>query len=237
MQHYEKAPIREAIIGLQFDALPATALASIERFTKDISAVYSERQDQFKYNVAYATHRETVSSSGTAGLNGYICRSTKLPQVVQARLDALLFSRLAPYESWAPFRDEARRLWELFQGLTGVPDAKIIGVRYINLLSLPEPVKFEDYFDIYPEAKARDIPIQNMLMRLEIPVPEINGTAILQEALAPPVQPNTTSVVLDIDVRVARDKTIDLWEQINRIRPIKNRLFEDSLTPLAKEAF
>jgi hypothetical protein len=74
-------------------------------------------------------------------------------------------------------------------------------------------------------------------MRLEIPLDARGGIIILQEALAPPVKPNSFGLVLDIDVRVPRDPSVPLWDQVDSLRPVKNQFFEESLTPLAKEDF
>lgn len=233
---YKRAPIREATIGLEM-ALPAAAFPALERFTEVIAADYPQRQDHLKVNLSFAAAGQNVATTGAGTRDGFVCRSSKGPNVLQVRLDGFFFSRLAPYTTWEEFCGEAHRLWTIFVDVVSTAEVETIGVRYVNMISILPNRKLEDFLAIYPEVKARDVPIQNMFMRLELPILEIGGIAIIQEAFAPPVQPDTIGLVLDIDVRVTRNPSVELWEQIKSVRPIKNRLFEDSLTPLAKEAF
>ena len=54
--------------------------------------------------------------------NGYIFASSDERQIFQARLDGFSFSRLAPYDRWETFRDEARRLvFAVRRMMKGVP--------------------------------------------------------------------------------------------------------------------
>jgi uncharacterized protein (TIGR04255 family) len=212
-------------------------LDATKRFAESIADEYPTRQEFVNYNVSIAAQKTSVSAAGAGEQMGFICRSEKRPQVVQARTDAFLFARLEPYEKWEPFRDEARRLWHIFFAFVPRVAVHTIGVRYINLISLPQGRRLEDYLNIYPEAKTRELSFQSLLMRLEIPLDARGGIIILQEALAPPVKPNSFGLVLDIDVRVPRDPSVPLWDQVDSLRPVKNQFFEESLTPLAKEDF
>ncbi|MCO6459644.1 MAG: TIGR04255 family protein [Pirellulaceae bacterium] len=71
---------------------------------------------------------------------------------MQSRVNGFTFSRLAPYESWEPFRHEARRQWEVYRNRLNPQGVARIAVRCINRIDLPgDSVDLKEYFRTSPE--------------------------------------------------------------------------------------
>jgi len=167
-------------------------------------------------------------------------QSKTVPQLFQARINGFSFHRLAPYESWEPFRDEAKRLWNLYRSLTGVHPIKLYSVRYINRLEIPAGQELSEFFQTYPEV-SKGLPqiLSGYLMRLEIPLGGISeGKLVLHEHLVQSDTKDTVSVMLDNEFQFpVGDGTgdADLWERIESVRELKNRTFVDCLTSRMQE--
>ena len=75
-------------------------------------------------------------------------------------------------------------------------------------------------------------------MQLNIPQPDIDAMLTLNQAQVAPAQPNTTALVLDIDLY--REKNIPqdeeaIWELFANLRHRKNKIFEMCITDVARE--
>src|SRR5678809_118110 len=49
--------------------------------------------------------------------------------VVQFRINGFTFSRLAPYQTWEQFRNEAKTLWESYRQIVGTLPVVRVGLR------------------------------------------------------------------------------------------------------------
>jgi uncharacterized protein (TIGR04255 family) len=74
-------------------------------------------------------------------------------------------------------------------------------------------------------------------MQLVLPVEEVKAIAIINQALVPPLIPDTTAIMLDIDLY--RDSDVpqsesEIWAAFAQLREGKNLIFNASLTEKAK---
>jgi uncharacterized protein (TIGR04255 family) len=113
-------------------------------------------------------------------------------------------------------------------------------VRYINRLDLPLPLEdFKDYLRTVPEVSS-DLPqgLSGLLMQLAIPQEDIGALLLLNEALLPSPDPDTVSILLDIDLFRELETSIDeeeLWRTLDQFRVRKNYVFEACITERTKE--
>ncbi len=133
---------------------------------------------------------------------------------------------------------EARRIWD--RCLPAVRTVGRLGVRYINRLDLPLPVRdFKDFLRTVPEISP-DMPqeLSGMFMRVQLPV-EANETQLfLTETMIQPDRPEVVSIVLDIDVSSvtnSRSANKDMWQRFEQFRTIKNEVFEACITDRMRE--
>lgn len=240
-RRYPNAPITEALIDLRVKMPKGTTVEDLEKIHAAEKSAYPAKK-QRRLVSGQMQIGEAVSASADVKDLGFVFTSKDKKQVFQARLDGFTMSRLAPYESWSVFCEEARRLWN--QYCTVVKPEKIVrlAVRYINRLDLPLPVsELSDYLRTVPEI-SRDLPqgLAGYFLNLQIPMEDMKSTLLINETIIEPAEPNVVSIVLDIDLyqdcEVPQDED-GIWEAFERLRTRKNQVFESSITDRTRELF
>ncbi len=237
--HYSKAPITEAIIDLRVFPREGLTLSDIEQVRRGEEQSYP---DVKRVAIAHG-HFEVgvrIGASATTKETGFVFTSGDQRQIVQTRMDGFTFSRLAPYETWDSFRDEARRLWTLFRDRANPIEIKHLAVRYVNRFDLPGTrIELKDYFRTCPEVSP-DLPqpMIGFFLRVLIPQEDLQAQLIINQTIIPPLTEGITSVVLDIDlfreVDVPNTEN-EMWEFFERLHVRKNDIFEACITDQARE--
>jgi len=234
--HFDNPPIREAIIAIQVHDLPDSIVEELNKLPQDVKETYpTSTPMSLSQFVGEISPQRTAASAHQRSL-GLQFNSADSKQIFQVRLNGFSFHRLAPYESWRPFRDEAFKLWGLYRKCVGPVKIVNFSVRYVNALLVPAPGLLEDYLRVYPQL-APEIPqmLRNYYMRLDLPLEnEGSGDGILtmtQTLL--PSEPGTSSILLDNLFTYAALEVPDdtLWKRIDAVQAVKNRLFLATLTP------
>jgi uncharacterized protein (TIGR04255 family) len=234
--HFDNAPIREAIIAIQVHDLPDSIVEELSKLLQDVKDTYPKSTPMsLSQFVGEISPQRTAASAHQKSL-GLQFNSTDSKQLFQARLNGFSFHRLAPYESWKPFRDEAFRLWGLYRKFVGPVKVLNFSVRYVNALVVPAPGRLEDHLRVYPQLPP-EIPqtLGNYYMSLNLPLgDEGSGDGILtmtQTLL--PSEPETSSILVDNLFTYAALDVPDgtLWKRIDAVQAVKNRVFLAALTP------
>jgi len=240
-RHYPKAPITEAIIDLRVELPPGVGVSELEKAHVGQEADYP-RIERANVAVGHMEVGKQVTTSASTRHVGYWFRSADGKQIYQSRLDGFTMSRLAPYGSWEPFRDEARRLWDVYRSVAKPVKAIRLAVRYINRLDIPLPLgDFKEYLRTVPEVSP-DLPqgLAGYFMRLAIPQDDIKSMVLLNQTIIEPAAPNVVSIVLDIDifrkVELPTEEE-DVWSFFEKLHLRKNDVFEACITDKARELF
>ncbi len=240
--HYSRAPITEAVIDLR--------VAQAQEFSvEDLASVRDAIADRYPRQETTYSGQVNIPVGGPAQVEtlhqhtGFRFTDQDGRQIFQARADGFAFSVLAPYERWETFRDEARRLWDLYKSVAKSASITRVAVRYINRVDIPTAdvptIKVEDYFRIYPEIPA-DWPYENMdrfFMQLHIPQEDLRCMLVVNQATALPPELETTSILLDFDLFREEyeepwraDDDAAVWDFLERLHDRKNEYFESSIT-------
>ncbi len=238
---YEHAPITEALIDIRVENPPAVTLAILEALHQRVADDYPRKQKRM-FLVGEISAGDAVGASASQTQTGFAFSSSDSKQIFQARTDGFTFSRLRPYINWTELRDEAERLWGIYRQSTEPVRISRIAVRFINQIDIPSPrVDYKDYFRTTPEVSP-DLPqgISGFFMELHFPQPEFAGMLVLRQAAVAPLVPDTSSVILDLDVFKEISEVIsegEIWTLLEQLRARKNQFFEGSLTEEAKKLF
>lgn len=236
-----KAPIVEAIIDIHVDP-PLASLDALEPFEVLAHAKFPDRKRviQWQGSVDLSSEEPKVTSPPLE-VKGFAFWTLDKRKVLQARVNGLSLSHLAPYETWSALERDARGWWDEYRRLTGAAVVTRYAVRFINRLELPLPMKdFADYLRTMPTV-ARGLPqgLSGVFMRLVVPFPD--ATAIITQAIDEAgVTAEKVPVILDIDVAQSERLPADgdeLWKKLERLRKLKNDVFFESLTPAAWRLF
>lgn len=238
-RHYSRTPITEAVIDLRVAFPSEVSLAALAGMHSSIAADYPNQEALLvvQGEMMLGASFEATASQAQIGF-GYASSDRK--QIIQARIDGFSFSWLAPYERWELFRDEAKRLWEIYQTTIRPTVINRLAVRYINRLDLPLPVKdFKDYLRAFPEVPS-DLSesLNGYFMQLQIYKPEIEATLFLNQAIIPPSSDSVVSILLDIDLFRFCDFSVEttvFWEILESLHEKTNQIFEACTTDETRE--
>ena len=169
-------------------------------------------------------------------------RSEDNLQTFQATLEGFSFNRLAPYKSWEEFSSDAKNLWGIYKEICSPTHVTRAAVRYINQINIPanELTELKDYLRTVPEVSP-GLPqnaLQTFFMQLQIPQPDLDCMLIINEAIAPPANPEIVSVILDLDLfrqQIWDSDDEDIWCFLEKLRDRKNEVFEASITDRTRE--
>ena len=237
--HYAKTPITEATIDIRV-ALPDGAnMVQLTELTQRLLKQFPESMPVYERELFLQVEAEGQSSDKTEQV-GFRLMSADKHKIAHIQLNGLAFSLLYPYDRWEPFRDDARGLWETYREVLRPTRITRVAVRYINRLDIPhESVELKKYLRTVPEI-SEDLSqtVLSYFMQLVIPQEDILATAVINQAIVPPPTPETTSVILDIDL--FREKDIPdsdegIWAVFEQLREGKNKIFKACLTPDAEE--
>ena len=240
---FRNAPITEALLDIRVVLPEDVTLAKLETFQGLVKERFPEKQERISFTADFKLSREGFETSPTSGgPDGYLFQSSVEKKIVQARLDGFTFNKLKPYENWEVFSSEARELWDLYFQLTSPIKITRIALRYINKIEIPLPMKdFKEYILTIPEI-APKLPqgLSNFFMRLEIPHPAIETTALITQTMEALTDDQRLPLIFDIDVfqnRTYSDNKTEIWEEFEKLRLVKNDIFFDSITEKTKELF
>jgi uncharacterized protein (TIGR04255 family) len=238
-KYYSRAPITEAVLGFLVKLPNSISVESLAKVQEGQNAQYPTRYNR-KMLRAQVFGGEAVGTTASQAQVGYDFHSGDGKQIFQARLDGFAFSRLAPYDRWESFRDEGRRLWEIYRTVAQPEAITRIGVRYINRLDLPlQNLDFKHYLRTVPEVSP-DLPqgLSGYFMQLQIPLEDLKATLVINQTLAPQPGPNMVSVLLDLDlfrdVEVPQEEEA-IWRYLEKLKVRKNVVFEACITDQTRE--
>ena len=240
---YSNAPITEAIIDLRVRPRTEIGVAGLADVNQGDEPQYPKSEPIFRAEVT-STFSEGAPPTASAQQQpwGYKFISVNGKSIWQSRVDGFTFSQLAPYASWSPFRDEARRLWGRFREKTMPEAIERLAVRYINRIDVPSPgIDLKQYFRTSPEISP-DLPqeLSGYFMQLTLPQPDLGGAVLINQAIIPPPMPDMVSVVLDIDLfseqNVPQSEEA-IWDFFERLHVRKNEVFEACITDQTRRLF
>lgn len=236
-RHYCRPPIVEAIIDFHVERPEGVELSDLER-CQDAAYPGKKPLAEIVDRVEFGKDDSTTTTSRQ--VVGFLFTSTDTKQLFEARFAGFTIHRLAPYQGWDPFRDEARRLWHIYCQTVLPRKVTRVAVRYMNRLDLPLPVReMKDYLRTSPEVSP-DLPqgLAGFFLELNIPQRDIKSTLLLREMIVPPAAQGVASVVLDIDLFRSEEIPCDdagIWAFMESLRVRKNEIFEACITDRIRE--
>lgn len=247
--NYSRPPVGEALIDIKIDPLSPENLPLLEALHAQLSEDYPTKKTRHRYTSTIAVEAGAfVTTPAASGPLGYWFESADNRRIVQARLDGFTYNNIKPvttdqWAGWPAMRAEAKNAWDVYLNAVNPIAITQFAVRYINRIVIPlSPIELYDYFSVPPRVPP-DLPYQDMLdfsSSVTIDIPEHKAIAVLRHAPAKEQSPGKVTVMLDIAViRAHRTPVNDfpIWETLDQLRELKNKIFEASLLPKAKELF
>ena len=240
---FTKAPIVEAILDIQVEPAEGMNMEQIGTFFDRVKGRYPEKELRAQ-GAAVIRISPPGSSVDTPSMQpvGYLYRSPEEKTAVQARIDGYTFNKFNPYDHWGAFNAEARELWQHYVETAKPNRLKKLALRYINRIEIPLPIRdFKDYLLTIPEI-APGLPqsLAHFIMRLVVPNPEIEATAVINVVMDQSSSAQILPIIFDVDVFKITNyagTSEEIWNDFDQLRVFKNEIFFNSITDKAKELF
>lgn len=242
-RHLRRAPIKEAVVDFRIEPLPDLTADRIANAIGDGFRTYKPAGPivRASFGVEVTPQGEVLPQKGlpSSAIIGVRLESDDKRYVAQFSTEGFALSRLAPYESWEPLVEEARRVWDRYAQIVSPTKIIRVATRYINNLQLPVDhgakheqfvVKLLELPDELPQFLAR------FLQRYELVDPPSGARILLTLAVQDTTKPGTLPLIIDIDAfaQSAFDpKTDDAWRFLDTLRALKNQCFFGVLTEAA----
>lgn len=223
-RNLKQAPISEAVIDLQV------------KTRSDFASYVPALRTAFKGS--FDTVGEQVAEQ--IGRRGLIFPETPNDEAVQVSEMGFSFSKLRPYTSWEHVRDSARRFWAIYRSVVDVEIVNRIGVRYINQFRLSSDQRVADRLTAPPPVPETDEPLEvtSTLSRLLIQDRKLAISARVFYVCS--VDDSGTLVTIDVDAFKPGEfdpETDQMWQTLEELRRMKNRIFFGSITETAAREF
>jgi uncharacterized protein (TIGR04255 family) len=153
IQHLNKAPVIEAILGFQADASHAWDVDAVRSLLADRFPDFPEMQEQrmFENQILLAPGKDPEASTKVHPVEAFIIRKADQSAAVQVRRDGFAFSQLQLYPDWDTFVNSALAEWKTYSELFGIEAPFSVFIRSINRVSYPlDGFKLSKYFENPP---------------------------------------------------------------------------------------
>ncbi|MBF0344120.1 MAG: TIGR04255 family protein [Nitrospirae bacterium] len=237
------APIVETIVDIQAKISSECDINKLQNMYDFIKEQYPNRYENIVGDFQVDLKKVETSIQPNIRPSGYRYSSVDEKQIVQTKLDGFTFHRLHPYEGWGNLRDEAKRLWAIYLNMADPELISRLALRYINNIKLPISVDLDDYFTAPPSVpKGLPQELSGFFYRIAIYNKQLDAKAIITQALEPTIfaEVKEVQIILDVDVFIYRHDGINVenvWDEIERLRDFKNKIFFSSITDKLKEMY
>lgn len=221
------APIVEAVIGWQ--AKP-TKMMQHDELLRTLKVRFPNFQTQVQQGMEaeFENSPQGVEFRQRARWDGVRLTSEDQKFVCQFKPNALLFSRLAPYEGWDSFSQAAAPFWQAFLDLAAPTAVERLGVRFISQVSLKDAEQVSDYVDQVPAPLEKiGLAAEAFLHQDSFGLPGIPFRLNLVRTIQPSEPPLIQkSLIVDIDVSTTEMTPLESVEsRLQEMRFIKNEVF------------
>lgn len=229
-RHLTHAPIREAVIDIQFQA--ATNQQDVASFAQQYADGRGRLHDLWAASLEVRVGASGIEQARTGTQIGKRLDFDDGQHVAQFRVNGFAFSRLAPYETWESMNESASGAWAEYSSAIQPREVNRIALRYINSLCIPLPVDAVESYLPYGPRLPPELPqvISGFLSRVQIN-DVVTGDFTVVTQMAESVTPDGAglNVLFDIDVShpcsLAWGGDDQISEVLSRLRELKNKAF------------
>lgn len=179
---------------------------------------------------------------------GVLLKSADGKLVLQARVDGITLSRLAPYETFDALEPVLAKCWHAYVGITRPAHTSRVAVRYINRVDVPDPDDLGEVLVRPPVPTVNNVSVSAFVHQDLWRTENDLFVARVLTALEPGINGRTAQVIVDIDAFSERHQIAiasrrpgesfrELQELFSELRMLKNRIFFSLLTQQCIQTF
>ncbi len=242
MELFAKAPIQEALLDIQVQLPPEAAALDLKAYGQGLEERFPNRDERVQVVQRVQLLGEQQQIPPTKSIEGYLFISREAGKIVQARRDGFTFNKLRPYSKWDDFSAEARELWLRYVEFAHPVLVRRLGLRYINRIEIPDNLRdLGEICLLFPSVPDGVPGAWFEFFQRFASLREDGYLSIVTLAIDAPAAPARAAIILDIDIvrplPAGTPDTDELWRHFDKMRTLKNEIFDASLPPRAKALF
>lgn len=227
-----RAPITEAVIQWKCPTTNLDESPSLLENIKSRLPAYTDIRTQYNIEAAFTAGTSSSQFKQRQQFEGY--RLTRIEEseqkkfVCQFKTQALIVSRLAPYQGWDEFSTEALKCWTEFRELVSPTEVAALSTRFISQIPIDTVDQAADYvyFDNSLQTKlgvTADSFYQQELFEIE----KLKYAVKLVRTVQPQGEKDKKVLIVDIDVKTmdGLDDFTEIEDKLLDLRYLKNELF------------
>jgi uncharacterized protein (TIGR04255 family) len=239
----------EALIDLRVTQEEGFTVEDLAKIRELVADSYPNQSTEYVYSgqIYIEEAGDPLQTEATPQSNGFRFISQDKRHIFYARLDGFVLSVRAPYDRWETFRNEARRLWDLYRSVTKVESITRAAVRYVNQINIPgDQVELDEYFRTSPKVSPGYThgQLAGFFVQLQLWQEDLNCWLVVNESPAQSPNAQTATILLDLDLFQERfdepwgvEEDESVWDFLERLRERKNEVFEASITEKTRGLF
>ena len=240
---YSSPPIFECVMELRFRDTPRSKFA--EKAARRIEGYYDHSHTDRLVNFEVTVVEGSVRTSSTEPSPFIKLSSSDQTDACTLSTDKIYWTRLAPYKGWNEFIGRIERDLAALSRDVGQRTLSRIGLRYRNRIDVPieQPTqicRYEDFLEVKINLPDLLDPTSGFEWRISKEFPNLGLAAVVMSGVMQPVIPLMGAFLLDIDVFAQIDGALDrthISETLVKMRNLKNEIFENSITDVARGSF
>lgn len=243
---YPRAPILEAVLDIRVRSSSSFSEDSLNELRSHEKGTYPgfRRPFQVQFKLERTDPALEPTSQVSSLANGGAMVSEDGLQLFQARPDGFSHNRLKPYKDWVSFCSEARRLWNLYREIVKPDTIEVLGLNYINRIELHRGAEISDYLRAYIQVPA-ELPqiLEVHNFQVQMVDPESQARMSIVVSFGSIDADGKIPAMLNIQAfrllnKPSADVTEDeVWATFDRLRDLKNLVFESCITDKVREDF
>jgi len=239
---YEKPPVVEAVIDIKCVNKASLTIRDLAAFASEFAPQFAQEGQSLEIEERYEP--DGARKTTTERISGLVLRSSADNlRVIQPKLTGMSYSRLAPYERWESFRDEAKQAWLRYAHLAQPDTVTRIGVRYVNVLRIGSPAIHElaPFLQMHPVTPwSLSAPPDGFNLQVRRRGITDGVRLIINQATVLTVGTPTAGILLDLDAFLDGTFTTEedpLWNQVEMLHAEVEEAFEAAITDHTRELF
>ena len=236
---YTKSPILLAVLQVRYEKIKNYNSKNITNTGFQIKKEYPAYSEQIIQNIRIdqgAKQGDTKVLLDSSTPNGVLFTSVDGDKTLNVGIERFTLETNGKYPGWESFKEEGRKLWNLFK--KDLVDFKLTGVsiRFVNKFDLPgDIISAKDYFNTYIEATV-DLGMSDFMFRYSS-IDYENG---IKSNIAHALQPTpdlTFQYMLDLDIIYINENIAEneIWDRFDALSFKKSSIFNQTLTEKAKD--
>lgn len=238
---YLKSPIREAVFDIQVEKLSVNNVNDLKIFSSHVKDEFAKSKKRHNFSSTIHLDNEEPLTITEKTESGYIFSNENNTRQLQVTLQGFTLNIQPPYESWDIHFAQFFKYWKIYRELFSPKIINRVASRYINQIKIPNIKSISEYIinmPSIPQCLPQDF--SAFFMQTQVPVPEKIKTVTITQTVQKDILENGTFFILDIDVY--QDKGLSNMDEkieniFNEIRVLKNSVFENCITQMAKDTF